>query len=317
MASPDFLQEHNSDLYGGWTDTALINEPTFLEFCPQFDEPFDFSIGANVHERQRVDSVTESLSLTTSTATDPKYELAYTPAKFTYGYQDLPDPAFALSTYSCDTESTLELEEVSQQLKCSECSKTFSNLRTLDKHTQSTSHKAWRCREPGCWKSYARRDTFLRHRSTHSDNSHTCLDCLRDGKKKAFKRKDHLSEHIRSCHPKCNDGTRSVLVLCHCWTRMLMSSIRTNVDHARDPNTETSRSDNPSQVLVDPRIPTTPQKQAMLDLLNSLRAVLGDRHPNLMGALDSLVSLSGSDMEIVAKTVAHTLLAVRFSPAPE
>jgi hypothetical protein len=333
MASINFLQPHSSDLYGECTNHELIDEPVFLDdFWPQLDDPFDFSIDADDRKRRRVDAgtVAKSTSSATSTASNLERESVYTPAEFTYGYQDLlmsgqtfpeldtpliKSEPLAIASYSCDTDHAPE--EETQRLECFACGKTFSHLRALDKHTRSLAHKAWRCREPGCGKSYARRDTFLRHRSTHSDNSHACLDCLRDGKKKAFKRKDHLSEHIRSCHPKCNDGTRSVLVLCRCWTRILMSSIRTNVDHARDPNTETSRSDNPSQVPVDPRIPTTPQKQAMRDLLNSLRAVLGDRHPNLMGALDSLVSLSGSDMESVAKTVAHTLLAVRYSPAPE
>jgi hypothetical protein len=172
MSSADLLQAQSPSLYGAWTNTELINEPIFLdELCPQLDEPFDFSLEPNGHERQRVDSVTESLSSTTSTATKPECESVYSPAEFSYGYQDLlisgqpfPDPdtrqvksePLAIATYSWDTDYTPE--EVSQRLECSACSKTFSNLKALDKHTQSTSHKAWRCREPGCGKSYARRD---------------------------------------------------------------------------------------------------------------------------------------------------------------
>jgi hypothetical protein len=326
------LQAHSPLSYFPWTNTELINEPAYLDdFCPQLDEPFDFSLDPKGHERQRVDSVTESLSLTTSTATNLECESVYCPPEFSYGYQDLlisgqpfPDSytrqvESGLRTFpTCSWDTDCNPEDVSQQLMCSACSKTFSNLRALDKHTQSTSHKAWSCFEAGCGKSYARRDTFLRHRSQHSNNSHACLDCKRDGKKKSFKRKDHLSEHIRSCHPKGNDGARSVdWVAVSSLDMYTDESIRTNIDPAREPDKQTSRNEDPLQVPVVPKIATTPQKQAMRDLLNSLRAVLGDRHPNLMGALENLMSLGGSDMESVAKTVAHTLLAERHTSAPE
>jgi hypothetical protein len=330
MASPNFLQEHNSDSYGAWTDTALINEPTFLEFCPQLDEPFDFSVGANDHERQRVDSVTDSLSSTTSTATDPDFELAYTPAEFTYGYQDLlisgqtfPEldaplikaESLAITSYSCDTDYAPE--EVPQRTDCSACSKTFSNLRALDKHTQSTSHKAWKCRETGCGKSYARRDTFLRHRTKHSDSSHSCLECLKDGKKKVFKRKDHLNEHVRSCHFRGNDVARFVRVSCPSWTTRLTQSTRANNDHARDPAIAASCSRSHPQASVDNQTSITPQQQAMKDLVKSLNTVLGDRHPNLIGKLDRMSALSGPDMESVAESMAISALAKTYFSNPE
>jgi hypothetical protein len=331
MASTDFSQEHNSDSYGAWTNTALINEPTLLEtFCPQFDETFDFSIGAIDHERQRVDSVTESLSSTTSAATEPRCEPTYSLAEFSFGNQDpsingqsypdldtrlvKPEP-LAILSYSWDTDYTPE--EVSQRPECSACSKTFSTLRALDKHTQSTSHKAWRCRELGCGKSYARRDTFLRHRSKHSENSHSCLDCLRDGKKKVFKRKDHLNEHIRSCHTKGNDGARFVQVLCPSWTPRLTKSIRTNDDHVTDLAAGAPCSRTHSQASVDNKTPMTPQQQAMKELVKSLSTVLGDRHPNLMGKLDRMSALSGPDMESIAESMAVSALAKTYFSNPE
>jgi hypothetical protein len=331
MSSTDLLQAQSPSLYGAWTNTELINEPIFLdELCPQLDEPFDFSLEPNGHERQRVDSVTESLSSTTSTATKPECESVYSPAEISYGYQDLlisgqpfPDPdarqvksePLAIATYSWDTDYTPE--ELSQRLECSACSKTFSNLKALDKHTQSTSHKAWRCREPGCGKSYARRDTFLRHRSKHSDNGHSCLDCLREGKEKVFKRKDHLNEHTRSCHSKGNDGTRSVQVLCRAWTPILIRSIRTNNDHANDLAAGATCSRTHSRPTVDRETPITPQQQAMKDLVKSLNTVLGDRHPNLMGKLDRMSALSGPDMESVAESMAISALAKTYFSNPE
>jgi hypothetical protein len=98
-----------------------------------------------------------------------------------------------------------------QRLMCSECGLEFENLQGLDRHTKSSLHKAWRCQEDGCGKTYARRDTFLRHRIKHTDSAHTCSVCSRSNKNKVFKRKDHLKEHMRNCHSHSVDRTRFVL----------------------------------------------------------------------------------------------------------
>lgn len=115
-----------------------------------------------------------------------------------------------LSTSSWDTDCSQD--EGCQRLVCPECNRTFGNLSALDKHAQNTSHKAWRCSEPGCAKNYSRRDTFLRHRTTHRDDTliYACNFCWRDKKHKAFKRKDHLKDHIRNCHSKNSDSRRLI-----------------------------------------------------------------------------------------------------------
>ena len=97
-----------------------------------------------------------------------------------------------------------------QRLMCSECGLEFENLQRLDRHSKSSLHKAWRCQEDGCGKTYARRDTFLRHRIKHTDSAHTCKICTRSNKNKVFKRKDHLKEHMRNCHSHSVDRTRFV-----------------------------------------------------------------------------------------------------------
>jgi hypothetical protein len=118
------------------------------------------------------------------------------------------EPRAKLSTSSCDTDFSLEHDH--QRPACPECRGTFDNLQSLDHHTKNTSHKAWKCPEPYCNKTYARRDTYLRHRATHKDkNSYTCIVCLGENKQKAFKRKDHLTEHIRNCHMKGIDAQSS------------------------------------------------------------------------------------------------------------
>jgi hypothetical protein len=95
-----------------------------------------------------------------------------------------------------------------QRLICLECGLEFENLQGLDRHTKSSQHKAWRCQESGCGKTYARRDTYLRHRIKHTDSVHACNICSRSKKNKVFKRKDHLKEHMRNCHSRSVDGRR-------------------------------------------------------------------------------------------------------------
>lgn len=115
-----------------------------------------------------------------------------------------------LSVSSCDADCSRD--ESHQRLSCSECARPFANLSALNKHTQSTSHKAWRCVEAGCEKTYARRDTFLRHRVAHRDDAlnHVCLVCLQINRSKVFRRKDHLRDHMRKCHSKKVESRRFV-----------------------------------------------------------------------------------------------------------
>jgi hypothetical protein len=115
-----------------------------------------------------------------------------------------------VSVLSCDTDCSRDGSH--QRLSCSECARPFENLSALNKHTQSTSHKAWRCVEAGCEKTYARRDTFLRHRVAHRDDAlnHVCLVCLQINKSKVFRRKDHLRDHMRKCHSKKVESRRFV-----------------------------------------------------------------------------------------------------------
>ena len=114
------------------------------------------------------------------------------------------EPGVSHSVSSIDTECSNEDE---QRHVCQECNKLFKNLQELDQHAKKTPHRAWRCAEPFCDKTYARRDTFLRHRATHKDKSHPCPVCPRLNKQKVFKRKDHLREHIRNCHSKVIEAT--------------------------------------------------------------------------------------------------------------
>jgi hypothetical protein len=110
----------------------------------------------------------------------------------------------AQSAPSTETECSNEDE---QRHVCQECNKLFRNFQELDQHARRTPHRAWKCAEEFCGKTYARRDTFLRHRTTHKAKCHSCPVCPRLNKQKVFKRKDHLREHIRNCHSKRREAT--------------------------------------------------------------------------------------------------------------
>lgn len=224
MASANLLHDQDRPFYNTWTDNNETVEPVaFGDANHGFDDSINFWIDANNEERQRIDSVTEWDSSNLVESPKTSHEQAYGYSEHLYTAPCTLTEVQSPSTFDerrVKSEPRLALgdpwemdytqEEGSHRLACSECAKDFTNLRALDKHTQKTSHKAWRCFESECGKSYARRDTFLRHRAMHKESSHPCIDCLRQGKNKVFKRRDHLREHVRSCHTKGSEGIRSV-----------------------------------------------------------------------------------------------------------
>lgn len=222
---------HHPDL---WVDTSDTLEPAYLQDTRDYELAFDAWLNAVSTEPNSSSAHTNwTLSSTSANAFLPTQELSPAPMVGTHVHDKafvqpaLTDPGVdmrllgfqaqlgrdKMSTSSWDTDCSQD--ENWQQLACSECLRDFANLSALDRHTQSTLHKAWRCFEAGCGKTYARRDTFLRHRTTHRDDalSHVCLACSKIKKRKVFKRKDHLRDHMRKCHPKVADSRRQVFLL--------------------------------------------------------------------------------------------------------
>jgi hypothetical protein len=204
MAEPDFLTG------GAFENEKAMYAPIGGEYlCRDFGDSYDQLVSSAVpfdgyaHQQHP--------SLTVNPFADP---LENTP-RFTGS----PIPRFkeepGTTRSNSSTETECSNEDDQQGHICQECNKVFRNLQELDQHTKRVPHKAWRCAEPSCGKTYARRDTFLRHRATHKDKSHACSICSHHNKQKVFKRKDHLKEHIRNCHSKPTeaasvDGVRSV-----------------------------------------------------------------------------------------------------------
>ena len=196
------------------------------------------------------------------------------------------EPGVSHSVSSIDTECSNEDE---QRHVCQECNKLFKNLQELDQHAKKTPHRAWRCAEPFCDKTYARRDTFLRHRATHKDKSHPCPVCPRLNKQKVFKRKDHLREHIRNCHSKVIEATG-------------VESVRSGGD-VIIPNADSGKCTTATVVKSEGR------KQAMDRVVESLQTVMSNAGETILGQLgDRLTGLSEPEMEQVASNMAKAAL---------
>lgn len=231
MDSTASWQTSNAHHHELWLDTNCMLEPRTLDQTQEFEAAFDVWLNA-------VPSVLQSQGNCSNSAPPfvsdnvwlPTPELSPSPTTRTHlcgepivnaaqqysgidvqisELQDQRRPS-KLSTSSWDTDCSQD--ESYPRISCSECTRTFDNLSALNKHTQSTSHKAWRCVEAGCGKTYARRDTFLRHRVAHRDDAlnHVCLVCLQINKRKVFRRKDHLRDHMRNCHSKGTESRRFI-----------------------------------------------------------------------------------------------------------
>lgn len=94
------------------------------------------------------------------------------------------------------------------QKSCRICGLQFDSLTLLEQHSRRAFHRIHCCNYPGCGKSYYRRDVYIRHKAKHRDGeSHICRLCECLGQEKAFKRKDHLNQHVRNCHWSKESGT--------------------------------------------------------------------------------------------------------------
>ncbi|KAF2733865.1 hypothetical protein EJ04DRAFT_467658 [Polyplosphaeria fusca] len=85
---------------------------------------------------------------------------------------------------------------------CSECKKAFTTQWDMGDHATETGHAALACSHPGCGKSFSRLDTFTRHKNVHRDGAKRfpCDFCKTHRGKNGFKRKDHLTQHLRGYH---------------------------------------------------------------------------------------------------------------------
>lgn len=84
--------------------------------------------------------------------------------------------------------------------RCKVCQRCFDNEYLLEDHARLSNHQIYVCDVPGCFKSYCRRDVLRRHVATHTRLEISCPFC--SNHKRLFKRKDNLSQHVRTRHPE-------------------------------------------------------------------------------------------------------------------
>ncbi|ORY01805.1 hypothetical protein BCR34DRAFT_90324 [Clohesyomyces aquaticus] len=96
-------------------------------------------------------------------------------------------------------------------LKCSECNESFLNQWRFEVHAYQTGHRAITCTHAECGKAFARIDIFQRHQKTHEDvvKRHPCKHCRKYRGENGFKRKDHLTQHLRNYHHIGEDDARN------------------------------------------------------------------------------------------------------------
>lgn len=85
---------------------------------------------------------------------------------------------------------------------CNQCKTAFSSIAALGKHASETGHASFSCPEEGCGKACSRFDVFERHQVTHrlDVTRFPCQHCRRHRGVNGFKRKDHLTQHLRNYH---------------------------------------------------------------------------------------------------------------------
>ncbi|KAF2185852.1 hypothetical protein K469DRAFT_664858 [Zopfia rhizophila CBS 207.26] len=85
---------------------------------------------------------------------------------------------------------------------CHECKESFDNLATLEDHARATGHTCFFCEHLGCEKTFSRLDSYQRHQKAHQDDvqRHPCKYCRKYRGANGFKRKDHLTQHLRNYH---------------------------------------------------------------------------------------------------------------------
>ncbi|KAF2123107.1 hypothetical protein BDV96DRAFT_14387 [Lophiotrema nucula] len=89
-----------------------------------------------------------------------------------------------------------------EMYSCTACGASFSSQGGLGYHTSVTGHTGLACRYEDCGKTFSRLDTFSRHQRNHQEDASRfpCKLCKKYRGSNGFKRKDHLTQHMRGYH---------------------------------------------------------------------------------------------------------------------
>ena len=86
--------------------------------------------------------------------------------------------------------------------RCGQCSAIADSNRELETHARETDHFAFACKEDECNSKFFEVGVYRRHVRKHQDDAvrFPCRYCRKYRGKEGFKRKDHLTQHIRNYH---------------------------------------------------------------------------------------------------------------------
>ncbi|CAN9225626.1 unnamed protein product [Alternaria sp. RS040] len=85
---------------------------------------------------------------------------------------------------------------------CDQCMEMFTSAENLGWHASNLGHTAFICKQEDCEIGFTRLDTYLRHQRSHQKDARRfpCKYCKKYRGKNGFKRKDHLTQHVRNYH---------------------------------------------------------------------------------------------------------------------
>lgn len=106
---------------------------------------------------------------------------------------------------SFDLVSNLERHERENHpnlFRCSDCGIECNSVGGLEWHASRMSHAAFLCPENGCNSTFNRTNVLRRHYLNHVADAqrYPCPHCKKYRGKNGFKRKDHLTQHLRGYH---------------------------------------------------------------------------------------------------------------------
>ncbi len=95
-----------------------------------------------------------------------------------------------------------ECEHHPNMRRCSECGVKTHSTGELEWHALRTGHGALLCPQDGCDSTFSRFDVMRRHYLNHAADvqRYPCPHCKKYRGKNGFKRKDHLTQHLRGYH---------------------------------------------------------------------------------------------------------------------